>query len=87
MKLSEKEKILSGQWPYYPLLPMIRRVGSSLSPEDCECGFLVALDWHIIYRANLILLALHSRLDQLTTYLQLTYESLDTLLADGWKGD
>ena len=83
----QKAAILSGQWPYYPVLPLTRRPhGPRTSLAETELGVLLAGEWHVVYLLNLFLDRPRTPAD-VKTFPALIYDDLDALLAAGWVGD
>lgn len=83
---TEKDLILRGQWPFYPILPMTRVPPRCVSLEAVECGLLLAGEWHRVYKGNLFF-PRPATVATIRTYPYEEYADLDALLAAGWHGD
>ena len=86
---TEKDLILSGQWPYFPILPMKRVQPGTVSFETVELGLMLAGEWNRIYQGNLLRLVLTTPdIRQIVAanrrYPYQEYADLDAVLAAGW---
>lgn len=83
---TEKDLILSGNWPYYPVLPMKRVPPGCSDLGAVEFGLMLAGEWHVIYQGNLFFQSPQS-IAEIRTYPKLVFADLDAVLAAGWHGD
>lgn len=72
------------RWPAWPLLPIKRNTSKADGPECCIL-FATEKPWEVVYDCNLF--DLPTTIGEMKKRVKYKYDSVDSLLADGWIVD